>query len=89
MEVPIIGLAEKSYVNHNWKFFEVIKTIKKYDIEYIAFFKNIYDEKSEEDKDNYFFQQLYMNKIPLWLKQIYNDDNVSLFKVNEAIISKE
>lgn len=82
LEVPVIGLSIKSYQKHNWPVSEVKKTIKKYEIAYIIFFRNIYDIKSIKSKELIFYRDLYNKKIPIWLNVIYFDDNVSLFKVD-------
>ena len=81
LNVPVIGLSNKSFNQHEWPLTEVVKIIKVYKIDYVLFFPRLFIGSKD---DNIFFYSLKNNKIPHWLKERYKDEYVILFEVDKT-----
>ena len=82
LDVPTIGLTSTTYHKGNWPLTEVIYTIKKFNIEYVIFFPQLYRLTQKENK---FYHDLKTNNIPNWLIEIYKNTIVIIFKVDDTI----
>ena len=81
LNIPVIGLSNRSFNQHEWPLTEVVKIIKKYKIDYVLFFPRLFIGSKD---DHIFFYSLKNNKIPHWLKERYKDDSVILFEVDKT-----
>jgi len=81
LDRPVVGLPEIEYCNKIWTFNEVKKTVKKFNITYVIFFRDIFFRNSYFDSNQVFFKEISKGIIPPWLKVIFSDEKVILFQV--------
>jgi hypothetical protein len=85
LDRPIVGLTRSWHPTGTWSEKEVKDKVKEYNINYILFVPEVFNEKDK----NIFFSSLLEKRIPYWLDIIINyekrENRMMLLKTNEKI----